>query len=736
MKPVYRADESLSLAAPAPALLPPNLTKTSLATHRITHTNRNDGTIKARDVLSAEEREKKEMEWLVNTTQHFLFPLSSSSSNSGAPDNNKQEEAPSKPLSRSQSRRIHNLMKAWGIRRTAGAPYVVDQLFDHLRTNSALTIHSYNLRLEAWARSRDPKSISQCMEILNTLKEHQNLNPNVHSYTACIKVWIRNATPTSLEMAEALLSEMQAAYNKSHDTMMAPNRRLFNLLLYGLAHSNNTTAAAKRALEVFDYMVGNGDAFCQPNSNTLHQVIMCLSRNTEEKGYEDVLDDTFQKCLKLAEEKEVEIYADTFNVYMSGWLKSQRPTSLERIQTSLNRMEQIYQGGSTITAPNTATMNTILAAHVRFSGPNAVDLILSTRKRLQSKYLLTPDTITFNTLIDAHCKSRRAVADVAALSLLQVMERHLVKGKKLATPDSYSYCAVIDCLAKAKLRTAGTQSEQILHRMAELHLTHGGEKPSLAVYNAVLNAMAASSPVNITAVKALLTEMEKSDDNESSLAPKPSIVSYNTVLKAALRSRSVHGAEWADEILQSLELRATTENDSLRPDSFSYTTVIAAYGKCRYRDKAAKAAELVERAIQNYRQGCLGDKPGITVFNAACNACSFVIGDEEEKVNAFTTVVAISNLLTNYTKPDEITYGTLLRACSQLLKTTPTKQQTAARQIFEKACSDGCCSDFVLNQLRFAASPRTYRELLDYELGEPITQDDVPDSWCRNVKFR
>ena len=621
-------------------------------------------------------------------------------------------------------------MKAWGSRRTEGAPRIVDQLFSHAQTNAAysITTQSYNLRLEAWAACKDSTASQQCTDILTILKEHDELQPNVHSYNACIKAWIRSATEEGLDKAELLLKEMHDGFNQTKDIMMAPNRRSFNLLLYGLTHSKDASTAATRALEIFDYMKENVEPFCQPNGNTFHQLLLCLARDDNTENFERRLDETFQACLVLAEEREIEVYADTVNVYMGGWLKSRRPTSLRRILAALDTMEKMYQDGNTITKPNCVTLNTVLAAHIKFSGPDAVDQILSTRKRLQSAYFIKPDTTTFNTLIDAHAKSYRATADISALSLLQIMERHLVQGKKRAKPDCYTYCAVIDCLAKCNTSGAGEQSEQILRRMIELHQTRGGVQPTLTVYNAVFNAIAASSPVNLTSVKTLLVQMEHSADDRL----KPSVVTYNSAFKACLRSGTVPGVEWADEVLQSLEAKSTA-NSALKPDSFSYTTVIAAYARSLLPNKAIKAAELVERALRYHHEGRLDGSPGVSIFNAACNACCFVDGDRDEKAHAFSTIVAISTLLTNYTQPDETTYGTLLRACSQLLQ-RGQKQQTIARQIFRKACDDGLCGDFVLKQIRFAANPETYKELTGFGIGEPIVREAIPYSWRCNTK--
>jgi hypothetical protein len=708
---------------PAGHLLPANATGIPLLLAQ----RRDDEPFLANDVLSLKEREVKELEWLVHATENILYPRSGSK-----PGARLGEQ---KPLSRSQFRRVHNLMKAWGTRRTEGAPRIVDKLFDYLYENAVqnVTTYSFNLRLEAWAAAKDSQSVAQCTQILTTLKEHEVLQPNVHSYNACIKAWIRSSRYDRLDRVEHYIEEMQDLASQTGDSMLVPNRRSFNLLLHGLSRSNETSAAAARAIEVFKHLRSIPEPFCRPNGNTFHQFICCLVRDSRVEGYEERLDRALSSCLDLSAEQDTEVYADTFNVYMGGWLKSKLPIGLEKIEAALRTMERMCAEGHSACQPNCVTMNTVLAACVKFYQPDSLERALSTRKRLEPTYSLTPDTVTFNTLIDAHAKSGRAAADIAALSLLQTMERSLIKNKNRARPDSYTYCGVINCLAKTNVRSAGTQSLQILQRMLKLHTAHGGEKPNLAVYNSVLNALAVSNPANLTAVKALLSEME--DSVEGSLAPRPNTISYNSAFKAALLSRSVHGAQWADELLQSLESKAK-EGGPLVPDSFSYTTVIAAYAKSACQGKVAKATEIVHRAIFMHRSGCMRDPPSVSVFNAALNACCFSGEHVEEKLDAFFKMIEIREMITTYAQPDETTYGTLLRGCSQLLSQGHMERDTYLRQVFHEACNAGFCGNFVLEQMKFAASSETFGELLGSNTDTPLRASDLPPPWSRNVKLQ
>jgi hypothetical protein len=63
-----------------------------------------------------------------------------------------------------------------------------------------------------------------------------------------------------------------------------------------------------------------------------------------------------------------------------------------------------------------------------------------------------------------------------------------------------------------------------------------------------------------------------------------------------------------------------------------------------------------------------GLKPTTHVFkNAALNACAFSRYDINAKMDAFVITVSIMVMLQQYVTADEVTYGTVLRACSNLL---------------------------------------------------------------------
>jgi len=139
--------------------------------------------------------------------------------------------------------------------------------------------------------------------------------------------------------------------------------------------------------------------------------------------------------------------------------------------------------------------------------------------------------------------------------------------------------------------------------------------------------------------EALLAEME-SPEKESDMIPAPNQITYNTVIKA-MRNGSRHKAERAEELLSLMEQRSQTDKE-FRPDCYTYTAVISAYGRSNAPNKAQKACDLLQRMIAAYMNGNFSAKPNIHSFNAALNACAFTEGDRESKLAAFSILVSIT----------------------------------------------------------------------------------------------
>lgn len=699
------------------------------------------------DLRTAEEKEKRDLEWLVQTTSTLLGPESPSLGS----------------MSKGMINRALLLMKAWSRRseRTAGSnsPHVVERILKRLlderdagNENVVINTKVYNIVLDAWSKSLTAGSAERAEEILEGMERmysmgNQQMRPNEASYNAVIKAYVKNGNRLfAANKAEALLDRMVAAssiYNGVgktttadtgfQDNFLSPNRRGYNLLLYALANSS-LEDAPKRAEKLLQKMKDGyaaGNLFVKPDINSYNQAIGSWARGRQ-KGFEARMQALFDDLVALPAEMGIRPNTDTFNALMGGWLKSNDKQALSKIEETLELMEQYYASGNDSAKPDRVSVNTMIAAYAKNSHQGAVDKALALKTRIEKRYNITADTVSNNIVVDSWCKSGRPDAPERVIELLSVMERDFKKGKKHLKPDSYTYSSVIDSFIKCNRPDAPQKAEEILRRMQDLHRLHEGDPPVTSVFNAVINAWACSeSKEAVERAEAILKQMEELHKIDSCIA-RPNRISYNTVIKA-MRNGSTEEAARAEELLKILEERSQMD-DEFTPDSYSYTAVITAYGRSDDPNKALKALSVLQRMIQAYQGGNIAAKPNVHSFNAALNACAFVTGDVDKKEEAFTTALHIMKLLHDYARADHTTYGTILRACSSLLPRYDTRRKQVVDQMFRMACKEGQVGRLVITQLKFAASPDQFLALTGRETTMRLNLNELPIEWTCNVR--
>ena len=437
------------------------------------------------NLASFEEKERREMEWLVRTTMEFL----------GRDDK-------SMPLKSGQVHRVSLLMKAWARRSSrrgsSNAPFIVERILRRLIQerddgNSSIRIDTrlYNILLDAWSQSSEERAANRAerilckMETLCDEEGNDELRPNESSYNACIKAYVKNGgggSPSSRrrrggrQEADDCIPKVEALIKRMESRCGSADRRGYNLLLYALANSSEDDAA-KRADKILTQMID----CARPSTNTFNQVITCWSRG-KEHGFEEKMMARFDELLSLP---SLQPNTDTFNAIIGGWLKSKKPEALQRVLDTLGIMEASYAAGNLASAPDGVTMNSVMAAYAKNGGAEGVvDEAVRLRDRLSKSYRIRSDTVSNNIVIDLWCKSRRPDAPARVMELLDAMEGGYKGGTSNMKPDAYTYSSIIDCFVKCGVQKAPEKAETVLDRMKELHLNHGGFPPDVSVYNA------------------------------------------------------------------------------------------------------------------------------------------------------------------------------------------------------------------------------------------------------------
>jgi pentatricopeptide repeat protein len=394
-----------------------------------------------------------------------------------------------------------------------------------------------------------------------------------------------------------------------------------------------------------------------------------------------------------------------------------------------------------------------------------------------------PDTVGYNTVLKVLAKlsphkiDGRQTAASLSLSILDEMKdlyrrqlaanqkwyTHMADGVALSEaasaagpprihvkPNVRSYSTVMDALARNGKVESAEQAEELLQELHDAHYETDdwAMQPNLITYNTVLTAWAKAAVYSPEAAEHCLRILEY-------MPVAPDTISYNTVLHAVARSGWADTGERAEGLLRSMkdqgvaanarsyttcmdawsqskspdrahallkemeELYEATRNEQLKPNCISYSTVIHAYASSSndQPDKARHAHEI----FQGMR--AKGVRPNTVTYNNLLN-CFATSKPQPELIDM---VGKLYQQVLTEDIPDHYTFGTVLKACCNLL----WKDVGFAPAVFREACERGHVSSGVLWQLRQAVPVDTYRELVG---NDQIAWTELPQKWTRNVR--
>lgn len=334
------------------------------------------------------------------------------------------------------------------------------------------------------------------------------------------------------------------------------------------------------------------------------------------------------------------------------------------------------------------------------------------------KSIVKPNAHTYNALIRAYGNIHEPEK---AEGCIKRMEAMYAKGLIDDMPNRYNYNSAINAWANSRKETSGIRAEALLKMMDG----NSRIKPDTISYNACIDAYAKNGDEE--EAERLLRTMEESHDSAFNLLCKPNRKSYNSVINAYAKSSKKNAPLDAESILRRM-------NDAgLRPDSFTFATLMNAWGRSMEFGKAERVLQLYREMLQLYEEGITELRPNVVVFNSILNACAYTTGDLSEQQKAMSIANHAFRELdqSSFGKPDQITYGTFFKVCQNQIPPGNARHHIVD-VMFRKCVKDGQVGKLVLNQLKLAASEEHFFCLVG---NEPDTIDwlGVPEKWRRNV---
>jgi len=143
-----------------------------------------------------------------------------------------------------------------------------------------------------------------------------------------------------------------------------------------------------------------------------------------------------------------------------------------------------------------------------------------------------------------------------------------------------------------------------------------------------------------------------------------------------------------------------------------------------------------------YQAGNKETRPNEMTYTAVLNSCAFpaVLDPRTRRKALDTAIFTLAELrASRYGQPNHVTYGTFILACANLLPRNDEMRRQVLEQAFHQCCTDGQVNEMVLANLRRAAPPDLFHELLPESVHsgrQAVSIEDLPPEWRANVRDR
>ena len=523
----------------------------------------------------------------------------------------------------------------------------VPEFFDHELLNLVLNrwrllVSSQSLLLENHPHDSvgddNPEAVENMSlhpeSILDRLYNYQetspNLQPDIQSYSMIIdtvsslveiydedyKISEKEALMAKVDEIVDWLVDLASHDYDNRDTndktveAPAPNVVLFSSAMNAWTKSG-LVGAADQVEQLLERMVTLDEWYPEwdiaPNKFTYSTAIDVWAKEHRVDKVRDLLQKMHQIALEQ-NDPSLKPGLPAFNGYLVALAKSGR---VEEAEDLLGQMEVLYESDELEEPPSVISYTTVIDGFARSKLEGASMRAESFMRRMMDRDDLSPNAVTYNSVINAHVQSFNIGAAEALLR--EMHESFLQSGNMDIRPTMQSYSVVISGIARSRRRDAGERAERILKQIQEMATSGDLDKPpDVILYNAVLDCWAKSAPSPETASRALAFLKKMKEDNIV-----PDVISYNTIVHCLSQSGRATDAEL---MLDQME------EAGVSPNSITYNTLLTAYTKRKEKNNQSKES----RKINTIDAEVLFEKmrknpnisPDVVTYNTMLNAYS------------------------------------------------------------------------------------------------------------------
>lgn len=577
----------------------------------------------------------------------------------------------------------------------------------------APNVLSYTCFIGGLARSKERDLARQAEAVLERM-DRFGVSPDVVAYTSVLNCWSKAVSRRERDMAATravqILTEMERLYAKEY-YHVKPSLITYATAIRAIGNSldSNAPKLAENVLaRMYNLHQTGAIANLKPTTATYNAVLHALSRApaANRLRYARRAEQILMEMTKRAADGEKDVRPDvrTWAAVLRAWAQCGQADAAENAQRVLDKLEDMYRSGKTSVRPNFVCYTTTMGAWGNSRRKDALDKMETILRQMEDAYEKTLE------------------ADVR--------------------PNTVSYVTAIDAFIRRSDKDAATRAQATVDRMLRLYAKGLGHvRPTRTIFNCLIHAYSKSkAPDAATKAEKIFKWMEAQGRAGDDLV-RPDEVSLCAVLNVWANQGTDVGAERARQIWNQVKSVSAQERGFELTISMP-NIVIKAIARSKDPDAVKKAEQVIVELENDYRSGKSDLRPDVTTASSVINAAAYYSGGPEGRSEAWETAIRTFHKIEQWgnSRPNNITYGTLLKAIANLLPYSDDREELV-RSLFDQCCDEGNVDGFVLAQLRHA-SPQLYRDLVDEPcgLGGPDSGSSVgsvlrniPSEWSANV---
>jgi pentatricopeptide repeat protein len=426
-------------------------------------------------------------------------------------------------------------------------------------------------------------------------------------HNKAVQCWEKSGHSNAAEKIQMLLSDLGAPSYTSGDSLPKDDTQVSadadnavrpnTIMVYSLIQTLAKQGKAREAQARLDQMCSSfeeGAMELEPNTMSFNAVLNAWADEGALKEAGELLTRMTQ-CYQSALYKQVRPNAFSYNCVIHACAKSHDPNAGDHALQWLEEMERraSHETDNNLSPlPTSRTYAGVIYALAKNGKAKMAEDVLQMMHRaaVETKGIMGPTTITYNSVLDAWARSGVEDAGINAERLLTRMYELHREGYKNVLPDCISYNSVFMAWGRSKSQAAGVECNRLFNEMLDAYKDHGHAeqlKPNGDTYGFLVYAWANAGDMK-KAEELLRSYCVSFIQGQTDVAPD--IRSLNCILTAWAESESDNAEATATRLLSEMaELSQSVHLRSMRPDGFSYGAVLKAISRSNHPGNGERA---------------------------------------------------------------------------------------------------------------------------------------------------